>query len=152
MTRAKDASPKSTGSGASRVRSLQREFAELETDLERARRRRDKAQARLEALEAIAEQLAVAIASAEAADGARAARRAAADAAAVAASQPPKAPKVAKGPKEPKAPKEPKVIADAESSVVEVVTDQPEVADALAAPKPRRTRRAAQPDRESPRD
>ena len=88
MSKDKDARPEGSRPGAPRLKTLRRELLDLETDLERARRRRDKAQARLEALEAIAEQLASAIASAAAAEDARQARRDAADAAAVAASQP----------------------------------------------------------------
>lgn len=88
MSKDKDAPRKGSGPGTARAKTLRRELLELESDLEAARRRRDKAQARLEALEAIAEQLGSAIASADAADEARRARRDAADAAAVAASQP----------------------------------------------------------------
>ena len=67
MSKDKDASQKGPRSGAPRLKELRRELLDLEADLERARRRRDKAQARLEALEAIAEQLASAITSASAA-------------------------------------------------------------------------------------
>lgn len=50
-----------------RPKALRRELSDLETELERARRRRDRAQARVEALEAIAEQLTIALTAAEAA-------------------------------------------------------------------------------------
>ncbi len=84
----KDAGHKPAHPGASRVNSLRRELEDLASDLEHARARRDKAQARLEALEAIAEQLGSAIAAAETEDAARDARRDAADAAARAVSSP----------------------------------------------------------------
>ncbi len=58
-----------------RPKALRRELSDLEAELERARDRRDRAQARVEALEAIAEQLTIALASAEAARERRRARR-----------------------------------------------------------------------------
>ena len=84
----KDAGHKPAHHGTSRVKTLRRQLVDLESDLERARARRDKAQARLEALEAIAEQLGTAIAAAKSEDAARDARRDAADAAARAVSAP----------------------------------------------------------------
>jgi hypothetical protein len=69
--RQKDARERVAGSLEGRPKALRRELVDLEEELERARRRRDRAQARLEALEAIAEQLTVALAAAEAARDAR---------------------------------------------------------------------------------
>lgn len=66
----KDARHKAHAAG-SKLKSLRRELADLAADLERARAKRDKAQARLEALEAIAEQLTSAVAAAEADERAR---------------------------------------------------------------------------------
>lgn len=83
-----DAHHRSARSGSTRAKELRRELRDLEVDLEHARVRRDKAQARLEALEAIAEQLGGALAAAMATDAARDARRHAADAAAQAVSAP----------------------------------------------------------------
>jgi len=122
MSKDKDAGQRGPRAGTSRLKELRRELVDLESDLERARRRRDKAQARLEALEAIAEQLASSITAAAVADEARLARRDAADAAAVAAGQSsseavpksaakPKAPAVPKAAAKPKAPAVPKAAA-----------------------------------------
>jgi hypothetical protein len=114
MSKDKDADHKGPRSSESRVKILRRELVDLESDLERARRRRDKAQARLEALEAIAEQLASAIASAQATDDARRALRDAADAAAVAVGQPEPAPKAPKAARRSKVAKVPDVIPEPE--------------------------------------
>ena len=80
MARAKqkDARDQAAGRLDGRPKALRRELSDLETELERARTKRDRAQARVEALEAIAEQLTVAIATADAAREARRASKGAA--------------------------------------------------------------------------
>jgi hypothetical protein len=65
--RHKDAQDRATNRLEGRPKALRRELTDLEAELEKARRRRDRAQARVEALEAIAEQLTTALVAAEAA-------------------------------------------------------------------------------------
>ncbi|MFN8518262.1 MAG: hypothetical protein U0667_02485 [Chloroflexota bacterium] len=72
----KDARERAANRLEGRPKALRRELSDLGTELERARERRDRAQARVEALEAIAEQLTVALAAAEAARDRREAERA----------------------------------------------------------------------------